>query len=385
MQRGAGTNRLYSQDVDLLRIVASLLGSVLLSMPAPFAALPADHDSERLRQLCASHGIIGNSPALLAAVKQIDNAKHSHAPIMLLGESGTGKEMFAQMIHRLSPRAKGAYIPINCGAIPGQLLESELFGHEKGSFTGAHKHKKGKLQQADGGTLFLDEIGDMQLDLQVKLLRVLQDRQVEPVGGDKPVPVDFRIVTATHINLKQAVESGRFRLDLFFRLNVMPVALPPLRERRGDIPLLAEHFLQRYQGMYRRNLNFGPGALARLQDCHWPGNIRQLQNVLERAVLQGDGPCIDAGQIERILADEAELNPAVAAESPPLTTAPPPAVPSTTETPMRYRPYNRVDSRQREHIMAALRDTGGNQTRAAELLGMTTRQLRYRLAKLAGD
>jgi Nif-specific regulatory protein len=395
-QRPTDTRRLYSQDVDLLRIVASMIGYILIMMrqqdhyQAYMETL--DSSSDRLQRLCEEHGIIGHSPVLLAAVKQLDNAKHSDAPVLLLGESGTGKEMFAAMMHKLSHRRDGPYIPLNCAAIPEQLLESELFGHEKGSFTGAHKNKKGKLQQAEGGTLFLDEIGDLQLDLQTKLLRVLQDRQVEPVGGERPVAVDFRIVTATHINLKRAVEQGRFRLDLFFRLNVLPVYLPPLRERRSDIPLLAEHFLNRYQSMYRRHVSFSAGVMERLQAFYWHGNIRQLQNVVERAVLQADDSLITEGQIDAMLVEEAGMGslhagetaaparaiPATVAEGP----APPAASPAASREPIRYRPYERVDIRQRTRLLEALQHTGGNQTRAAELLGLTLRQFRYRLAKL---
>jgi Nif-specific regulatory protein len=293
--------------------------------------------------------------------------------------------MFAQMIHRLSPRSAGPYVPLNCAAIPEQLLESELFGHEKGSFTGAHRNKKGKLQQASEGTLFLDEIGDLQLDLQVKLLRVLQDRQVEPVGGDKPVQVNFRIITATHINLKKAIEAGRFRLDLFFRLNVVPIYLPPLRERTGDIPLLVDFFLQRYQGMYRRNLTMGAGSMDRLCHYPWPGNIRQLQNVIERAVLQAEGPWISDRQVEQILTDEGGF-PLGTVEATAVNRPLPPedAAPQVSADIPRYRPYTRVENGHRQHIEQALKQTGGNQTRAAALLGLTLRQLRYRMMKL-GD
>ena len=385
IQRRANSPRLHSHDIDLLRVISSMLGFALLLMCQPVqyhVSIETMHsENDRLRQLCATNGIIGNSATLLAAVKQIDNARKSDAPILLLGESGTGKEMFAAMAHQLSQRRSGPYIPLNCGAIPDQLLESELFGHEKGSFTGAHKNKKGKLQQAAGGTLFLDEIGDMPLDLQVKLLRVLQDRKVQPVGSEYPIDVDFRIITATHVNLKQAVESGRFRLDLFFRLNVVPIALPPLRERRSDIPLLSHYFLERYQGMYRRQLSFTAGVMERLQAYSWPGNIRQLQNVLERAVLQAEGSLLTAEQIETMLAHESELHPQ---QHLPVGTPQLSAVKSEhiEETP-RYRPYVRVASKDREQIMEVLQRTRGNQTKAAELLGMTLRQLRYRLAKLA--
>ena len=389
-QRQTNTRRLYAQDVDLLRIVASMIGFVLIMMRQQdhFQAYmeTLDSRSERLQRLCEEHGIIGNSPVLLAAVKQLDNARHSDAPVLLLGESGTGKEMFAAMLHKLSHRCDGPYIALNCAAIPEQLLESELFGHEKGSFTGAHRNKKGKLQQAEGGTLFLDEIGDLQLDLQTKLLRVLQDRQVEPVGGDRPVAVDFRIVTATHINLKRAVEQGRFRLDLFFRLNVLPVYLPPLRERRSDIPLLADHFLARYQAMYRRHVSFSAGVMERLQAFYWQGNIRQLQNVVERAVLQAEGSLITEGQIDAMLTEEAGLGTphAVDAETPVTAAGPAPPPAARAETP-RYRPYERVEAGQRARLLEALRQTGGNQTHAARLLGMTLRQFRYRLAKSEGE
>ncbi len=393
-QRHRDSNRLYSQDVDLLRIVASMIASTLLLTQQRSQHLQSEPErdegeTERLRQLCAEHGIVGTSAPLLRAVRRIDSAKNSDAPILLLGESGSGKEMFAQMVHRLSQRTKGPYIPLNCAAIPSQLLESELFGHEKGSFTGAHRNKKGKLQQADGGTLFLDEIGDMQLDLQAKLLRVLQDRKVEPVGGDRPVDVNFRLITATHINLKKAVEAGQFRLDLFFRLNVIPVLLPPLRERASDIPLLADHFLNRYRAMYRRHLNFTAGSIDLMNSYSWPGNIRQLQNVIERAVLQADGPMIDAGQIGTILADESGIPVSTATSSVSIGAGPaaemlnselPP--PRISHEPRPRGSYTRVEPRDAQVISDALARTGGNQTRAAQLLGMTLRQLRYRLAKL---
>lgn len=401
VQRLTHTQRLYSHDIDLLRVISSMIASVLLQICQPVqyhvSIESLTQESARLRQICSANGIIGNSESLIAAVKQIDNAKNSNAPILLLGESGTGKEMFAAMAHQLSQRQRGPYIPLNCGAIPDQLLESELFGHEKGSFTGAHKNKKGKLQQADSGTLFLDEIGDMPLNLQVKLLRVLQDRQVQPVGSEHPIDVDFRIITATHVNLKQAVETGEFRLDLFFRLNVIPITLPPLRERISDIPLLANYFIERYQGMYRRQISFTSGAIERLQNYSWPGNIRQLQNVLERAVLQSENSLLTIEFIEQLLDSESQMHPQIQPEQKPVAsnvTQLPRHGTSNTGTinagtkkievqDTRYRPYIRVETSDLDQINATLQRTGGNQTRAAELLGMTLRQLRYRLAKLA--
>jgi Nif-specific regulatory protein len=391
VQRLTRAPRLYSHDVDLLRVIASMIGSVLLQICQPVqyhvSIETLNQESARLRQLCAANGIIGTSQALIAAVKQIDNAKNSNAPILLLGESGTGKEMFAAMAHKLSHRQRGPYVPLNCAAIPDQLLESELFGHEKGSFTGAHKNKKGKLQQADSGTLFLDEIGDMPLNLQVKLLRVLQDRQVQPVGSENPVNVDFRIITATHVNLKQAVESGEFRLDLFFRLNVIPITLPPLRERISDIPLLANYFIERYEGMYRRQLSFTSGAIERLQNYSWPGNIRQLQNLLERAVLQSENSLLTIEFIDQLLEGESDLHPVRNSVASNVTHLPRTTIDAGKNKievhESRYRPYIRVESGDRANILETLQRTGGNQTRAAELLGMTVRQLRYRLAKLA--
>ena len=230
-QRSADPRRRYADDVDLLRVVATMLAPILHSMQhraKNISPVPGqlDRDSGRYIQLCEAHGIIGSSRALLSAVREIDQVKDSDAPIMLLGESGTGKEMFAGMAHRESRRRKKPFICINCASIPESLLESELFGHEKGSFTGAFRRQEGKIQQAHEGTLFLDEIGDMPLDLQAKLLRVLQDKHVQPIGSDRPHRVDFRLITATHVNLAEALNQGRFRLDLYYRLNVIPISLP---------------------------------------------------------------------------------------------------------------------------------------------------------------
>ena len=381
-QRRANPRRRYADDVDLLRIIASLVGPVLQSLrhrAQHISLVPGqlDRDSGRYIQLCEAHGIIGSSRALLSAVKEIDQVKDSDAPIMLLGESGTGKEMFAGMAHRESKRRKKPFICINCASIPEALLESELFGHEKGSFTGAHRRQVGKIEQAHEGTLFLDEIGDMPMDLQVKLLRVLQDKHIQPVGSDRPRRVDFRLITATHVNLGQAVQEGRFRLDLYYRLNVIPISLPPLRKRQEDIPRLAQHFLNLHAEAYDRQLQFTQGVFEFLQRFPWPGNIRQLQNLVERAVLKAEGQWVTVEQIEAVL--DAELVPE-GGQPPTVTESTPPA--RNLPAPASSRPYQWVRAADREPILDALRQADGNQSRAARLVGLTPRQLRYRLKKL---
>ncbi len=386
-QRRANPRRRYADDVDLLRVISSMIGPVLQQLrrrAENISFLPdrLDRDSGRFVALCEANGIIGSSKALLSAVKEIDQVKDSDAPILLLGESGTGKEMFAGMAHRQSRRRDKPFVCINCAAIPEALLESELFGHEKGSFTGAHRRKQGKIEQADGGTLFLDEIGDMPLDLQAKLLRVLQNKNIQPIGSDRVRHVDFRLITATHVNLNEAVQDGRFRLDLYYRLNVIPIALPALHQRQEDIPRLTQHFLNHYSQVYDRSVYFTHDVLERLQRSHWPGNVRQLQNVVERAVLKADGQCVSVEEIEAVLGAEA------------LTTIEdrshsrqsqeerfaegPGAQPGAVAT----RHYRRVCEADLSAIHHALNRTSGNQTRAAKLLGLTARQLRYRLKKL---
>ncbi|MCA1979831.1 MAG: sigma 54-interacting transcriptional regulator, partial [Thiobacillus sp.] len=238
-------------------------------------------------------------------------AAQSDAPLLILGESGTGKEVLARAVHRASPRHAAPFVAINCGAIPAELLESELFGHVKGAFTGAARDHAGLFLSAQGGTVFLDEIGDMPLPLQVKLLRVLQENEVRPVGATESRPIDVRILSATHRNLEDAIAAGSFREDLYYRLNVVNLALPPLRERREDIPLLAQHFLEELAAKYRRPLaGFAPEALEMLVSADWPGNIRQLRNVLEQCCALATTPTIPASLVARALRDKpAEIRP----------------------------------------------------------------------------
>ena len=305
--------------------------------------------------------------------------------------------MFAGMLHQESKRKKQPYICINCASIPVSLLESELFGHEKGSFTGAHKRQIGKIEQSNGGTLFLDEIGDMPMDLQVKLLRVLQEKQIQPIGSEKPRRVDFRLITATHVDLSKAVAEGNFRLDLFYRLNVIPISLPRLKDRSEDIPRLSQHFLTHYCQVYDRNIDFTQGVYEELKQFEWPGNIRQLKNVIERAVLKTDGRWISKEEISFVLGTERALSretirqlDAHGSTSDPQSET---GISSPVEEAQRLgttsiaivpRHYARVAPADLDEINDALKKTAGNQVQAAKLLGYTPRQLRYRLKKLQG-
>ncbi len=227
-------------------------------------------------------GLVGSSRPMQLVRRLIGQVADSDATVLILGESGTGKEVVARSLHEQSPRSKRPFVPVNCGAIPSELLESELFGHEKGAFTGAITSRQGRFEMADGGTLFLDEIGDMSLDMQVKLLRVLQERSFERVGSNKTIETDVRVIAATHRNLEHLVSEGRFRLDLFYRLNVFPIEVPRLNERRDDIAQLVEHFIGRMKANNQRTINMSPGVLAALGNYPWPGNVRELANLIER-------------------------------------------------------------------------------------------------------
>jgi two-component system NtrC family response regulator len=244
-------------------------------------------------------GIVGSSPQMLAVLRIIEKIAPSDISVMLLGESGTGKELLAHAVHALSPRAKGPFVALSCAAIPEALFESELFGHERGAFTGAVKQTPGKIESANNGTLFLDEIGDVPQPIQVKLLRFLQNQVVERIGGRRPIQVDVRIVCATHQNLPQLIADGRFREDLFYRLNEVTVQVPPLRERVGDAGLLANYFLGRFAAEFGRPVRaFTPDALRAVQAHTWRGNVRELENVIKRATIMASGPLISRADLE---------------------------------------------------------------------------------------
>lgn len=241
---------------------------------------------ERIQEMALFHEIVGQSAAIQRVLEQIRLVAMSDTTVLIRGESGTGKELVARAIHANSPRRYMPIVIVNCGALAEGVIESELFGHEKGAFTGAHYRRKGKFELADGGTLFLDEIGDISPKTQVDLLRVLEEKKIFRVGGNTPIPVDFRLIAATNKDLEALVAEGRFREDLYYRINVFSITIPPLRERREDIPLLAEHFLKKFaQSMNKPILGISPEALALLEHYDWPGNVRELQNAIERAVL----------------------------------------------------------------------------------------------------
>jgi len=237
--------------------------------------------------------IVGRNPKMLEIYDLISRIADNNATVLLTGESGTGKEVLARTIHQQGNRASKPFVAINCAAIPAELLESELFGHEKGAFTGAYQTKIGKFELANGGTIFLDEIGSLRLDLQAKILRALQEREIERVGGTRTIKIDVRVIAASNRDLKKAVEEGTLREDLYYRLNVVPIYLPPLRARRDDIPLLVEHFLNKYNREFNRKVKgFSAGAAAALYHYDWPGNVRELENVIERVVALAHGDTI---------------------------------------------------------------------------------------------
>jgi two-component system response regulator GlrR len=251
--------------------------------------------------------IITRSPAIESILSKAKLVAAGDASVLIRGESGTGKELLAQAIHRASPRADKPFVAVNCGAIPEQLLESELFGHMKGSFTGAARDYKGLIQSADSGTIFLDEIGDMPLPLQVKLLRVLQEKEIRPIGSTQTIPVDIRVISATHRNLEEAIKAGTFREDLYYRLNVVSFSLPSLSERREDIPVLSMHFLKEIAEKYHKALNgFASEAMEQLVKCPWPGNVRELYNVVEQAVALSTTPIITPTLVENAIRGQSE-------------------------------------------------------------------------------
>jgi two-component system response regulator PilR (NtrC family) len=300
--------------------------------------------------------------------------KDTKISILIEGESGTGKEMVARAIHYSGVRRDAPFVAVNCGAIPENLVESELFGHKRGSFTGAVQDKVGLMQAADGGTLFLDEVATLPAAAQVTLLRALQERTFLPVGGVKEVEVDVRVIAATNVKLQDAVAEGTFREDLFYRLNVVLMTLPPLRERSADIPALARHLVQRFAGEYQKNVvGLTPDAMELLRAYHYPGNIRELQNVLERSVALANGPLIKPDDLDERV--RTARSPESVAEEETDPTFPPEGVNLDA----------RLSAIERRWLLAALDATGGNRTRAATLLQMSFRSFRYRLAKYGLD
>ena len=303
-------------------------------------------------------GIVGRTAGMLAVYKQIAYASDSVAPVLIQGESGTGKELVARAIHAHGPRAGRPFVALNCGAITETLLESELFGHVRGAFTGAIADRKGVFEQAHGGTVFLDEIGDMPPAMQVKLLRVLQDGEVRPVGGNRAIHTDARVVAATNVDLDRAVAEQRFRQDLYYRLSVIVIRIPPLRERREDIPLMIEQFVRNASARTGRHVVISPEAVVALTSYRWPGNVRELENTIERLVV------FSRGRIELADLPDAVL-----------------AAPSLEERLFQDLPT--LDELERRYLVHVLEAVGGNRSRAAEALGIDRRTL-YRMAERLG-
>jgi DNA-binding NtrC family response regulator len=335
---------------------------------------------------------VARSAAMRTLLEAASDVAPTHTTVLLTGESGTGKEVLARWLHRNSPRARGPWVAVNCAALPADLLESELFGHEKGSFTGAGDRRVGRIEQADNGTLLLDEISEMPLPLQAKLLRVLQEREVDRVGGARPVPVDVRVIATTNRDLSQMVAAGLFRQDLFYRLDVFPLALPPLRERREDLPELAAAILDRVASAHGRAAPVLDGsALRALQAARLPGNVRELGNLLERALVRCRGGVISAAALGAITSGPALVAPMAAANCSPELVVPagrqeasagsPGSASESCQLEAAYPSGLPLDlaSLEKLAITEALRRTGGNRTKAAQLLGIGLRTLRSRL------
>ena len=350
------------KEMDILSSVAELLAKAVHSRAM-------EEENRRMGALLRnsnipSFDIIGRSKAMQAVFTLIAQVADSRTTVILHGETGSGKELVARAIHNHSSRSRGQLVAVNCAAIPETLLESELFGHERGAFTGAMSRRRGRFEEANGGTILLDEIGELSLSAQAKLLRVLQERQFQPLGSSRLVTVDVRIIAATNRNLEQDVSLGRFRADLFYRLNVFPIYLPPLRERGTDILLLADYFVVKYaKEAGKPVMKIAPAVSDIFMSYHWPGNVRELENCIERAVLVASGATIAPDHL-------------------------PPSLQGVKQGGVK-KEFNRLDavvqSEERAMIVNALKATNGNQTKAAALLGTTKRIMQYRITKLGID
>ncbi|MBF0145636.1 MAG: sigma-54-dependent Fis family transcriptional regulator [Magnetococcales bacterium] len=324
------------------------------------------------------YGIIGKAPRMQKLYKLIEKVASTHSTVLIHGESGTGKELIAKALHQLSPRADQPFIPVNCGAIPEDLLESELFGHVRGSFTGAANNRTGRFELANGGSLFLDEIGDMSPKLQVKMLRVLQEKMVDPVGAAKSIKVDVRVITATHKNLEVEVAQNRFREDLFYRLNVVPISVPPLRDRANDIPLLVEHFLKKCDATVPETF-ITDEIMEILKNYQWPGNVRELENLIERLTILADGQVKPEDLPDKIFN-------AVAVESQDDDDDERPVVPMThfVHNPIVTEGIDfntEVANFENNLILSALNSTGWNKNKAARLLNLNRTTLVEKIKK----
>jgi len=356
----------FEEDLRLLKIIASLIAqSVKLHQEVEKERDAFLEEKENLkRQLRGRYrieNIIGQSDRMQEAFEAVHRVAPSRANVLLRGESGTGKELIARAIHYMSPRAKGPFIKFNCASIPEGLLESELFGHEKGAFTGAMATRKGRFELADTGTIFLDEIGDLPLTLQPKILRVLQEKEFERVGGEKTIKVDVRLIAATSRNIEELVSKGKFREDLYYRLNVVPIFLPALREKEEDIFPLTEYFLKKYNAENKKSVTIKPDVLDVFMDYGWPGNVRELENTIERLVVMSPGKVITRADLPLNIKDQSiKLRYGIKAKD---------ALSST------------IEEIEKAKIIDALKNSNWNQSKAAKALGITARQIGYKMQK----
>ena len=406
--------RIFANDLHLLKMVATLMGQALLLHRSVSAAHNSMQDEARRMHKVLKPGkqidqVVGISAPMQDVFAQVHQVAPARTTVLLRGESGTGKEVIARAVHNLSPRKREAFISVNCAALTESLLESELFGHEKGSFTGAQGQRKGRFELAHGGTLFLDEIGDISAAFQAKLLRVLQEREFERVGGSSVVKVDVRLILATNRNLERMVQAGEFRADLYYRINVVSIQLPPLRERRDDIPIMAQHFLDRFNLENARSAQFSPAAMRVLASCYWPGNVRELENCVERtATMAHDSVITDLAfpckgnrcltQVLHHIEREDAVSPVRLADiaivevpmAPPAAALPVDgsAMAEPTEAAARPHPVevspDSSDGKpdgERERLIWAMERCGWVQAKAARLLKISPRQMGYALQK----
>jgi Nif-specific regulatory protein len=369
IDRPASDDASLKRDLDFLKLVANIIAEAVARIREQIEERESlVEENKRLRLELGDQyhpaSLVGNCSSMRAVFEQIAQVADSTATVLIRGESGTGKELVARAIHYASPRKNCPFIAVNCAALPEQLIESELFGHEKGAFTGAGQQRKGRFELANGGTLFLDEIGDISATIQVRLLRVIQERAFERVGGANTIGVNVRLIAATSRNLEKAIQEGRFREDLYYRLNVFPIHIPPLRERRSDIILLADHFLQKYGKVYNKPIKrLSTAAINMMMVYHWPGNIRELENCIERAVLTSTDGVIHGYSMPPSLQTSDQTHTAIIPEG------------GASLTTM-------VDSYEREIIIDAIKKHRGNAAAAARHLRTTQRILNYKIGKL---
>ncbi|MGB9715909.1 MAG: nif-specific transcriptional activator NifA [Thermodesulfovibrionales bacterium] len=347
------------EDIRVLEIVASIIGQYV-TLWRHYRRSEQEKEDLRLelKGRYSLPNIIGTSDKMQEIFESVHRVASSKATVLLYGESGTGKELIAKAIHYMSPRAKGPFVRFNCASIPEGLLESELFGHEKGAFTGAITSRKGRFELANGGTLLLDEVGDLPLSLQPKILRAIQEKEFERVGGEKTIKVDVRLIAATSRNLEELVSKGKFREDLYYRLNVVPLFMPPLRERKEDIPLLTEYFLNRFNKENDKNVSISSESLRILINYTWPGNVRELENTIERLVVMSNGKYIEPSDLPINL-----------------------KLSSTKGILVKKSLKTGIEDIEKESIVQALEETGWVQAKAARILGITSRQIGYKIKK----